>query len=141
MGLLVGPHAQRVAGRVGEVETAAAGEFENGLGDDPAGISHGMEARLEIVAVENDQRLGGGGLTVALEAAVEPGIIGRGIGRAIIGEGPAKRLAVERFQRSEVGGGKFDIVDVVMVFCHRMSSQTAAGFSATSSISAIVRTL
>ncbi len=123
------------------MEAAAAGEFENGLGDDPAGFGHGVKARFEIVAIENDQGLGRGGFAVALETAIQPGIVGRGIGRAIVGEGPAEGLSVERFQRSEIGGGEFDIVDVVMVFCHLMSSQTAAGFSATSSISAIVRTL
>ena len=123
------------------MEAAAAGEFENGLGDDPAGIGHGVEAGLEIVAIDNDQGLGGRRLAVPLEAAVEPGIVGGGIGRAVIGEGPAEGLSVERFQRSEVGGGEFGIVDVVMVSCHLTNSQTAAGFSATSSISAIVRTL
>ncbi len=123
------------------METAAAGEIENGLGDDPAGVGYGAEAGFEIVAIENDEGLGGGRLAVALKSAVEPGIVGGGIGRAIIGERPTESLAVERFQRSEIGGGEFDIVDVVMVFCHLTSSQTAAGFSATSSISAIVRTL
>ena len=123
------------------MKAAAAGEVENGLGDDPAGIGHGVEAGFEIVAIENDQRPGRRCLGVALEAAVEPGIVGGGIGRAIIAEGPAKGLSVERFQRSQIGGWEFDIVDVVMVFCHLTSSQTAAGFSATSSISAIVRTL
>ncbi len=123
------------------MKAAAAGEVENGLGDDPAGIGHGVEAGFEIVAIENDQRPGRRCLGVALEAAVEPGIVEGGIGRAIIAEGPAESLAVERFQRSEIGGGEFDIVDVVRVFCHLTSSQTAAGFSATSSISAIVRTV
>ena len=52
------------------METAAAGEFENRLGDDPTGVGHGMQAGLEIVAIENNQGLGGRGRGIALEAAV-----------------------------------------------------------------------
>ena len=123
------------------MKAAAAGEFKNGLGNDPAGLGHGTKAGLQVVAIENDQGLGGRGVRVALKAAVQARLLERGIGRAVIGEGPAEGFAVESFQRACVGGGEFDIVDVVMMFCHRISSQTAAGFWATSSISAIVRTL
>ena len=123
------------------MKAAAAGEIENGLGNDTAGIGDGVEAGLEIVAVEDDQRLGGRFLFIGLETAVEPGVLRRRIGRPIVGEGPAEGLAVKRLQRPEIGGGEFDIVDVVVASAQLTSSQTVAGFSATSSISAMVRTL
>ena len=123
------------------MKAPSAREGIDRLDDHAAGVGDGRQAGFEVVTIENDQRFLGRFGRIGLETTVEAGIAGRRIGRAVIDESPAKGLAVERFQRSEVGGGKFDIVDVMMVFCHRISSQTAAGFSAASSMSAIVRTL
>ena len=123
------------------MKAAAAGKIENGLGNDTAGIGDGVKAGFEIVAIEDDQRLGGRFSFIGLETAVEPGVLRRRIGRAIVGEGPAEGPAVKRLQRPEIGGGEFDIVDVVVASAQLTSSQTVAGFSATSSISAMVRTL
>ncbi len=139
--LLVRPYGQFVAGRIGKMKAPSAREGIDRLDDHAAGVGDGRQAGFEVVTIENDQRFLGRFGRIGLETTVEAGIAGRRIGRAVIDESPAKGLAVERFQRSEVGGGKFDIVDVMMVFCHRISSQTAAGFSAASSMSAIVRTL
>ncbi len=123
------------------MKAPSTGEGVYRLDNHTAGIRDGRLAGFEVVAVKNDQWFGGRLGRIGLEAAVEAGIAGRRIGGAVIDEGPAEGLAIERFQRSEVGGGEFNIVDVVMVFCHLTSSQTAAGLMATSSISAIVRTL
>ena len=123
------------------MKAPSTGEGVNRLDDHAAGFGDRSLAGLQVVAIKNDQWLFRGLVRVGLEAAVEAGIVGGGVGRAVVGEGPAEGLAVERLQRSQVGGGEFDIVDVMMVFCHRMSSQTAAGLQTTSSISAIVRTL
>jgi len=123
------------------METPAARKGVDRLDDGAAGTGDRLQTGLEVVTVKNDEgrlrRLVG----VRLEPAVETGIVGGGIGRAVIDKGPAEGLAVKGLQWSELAGREFDIVDVVMVFCHRMSSQTAAFFSAASSISAIVRTL
>ena len=123
------------------MKAPSTGEGVNRLDDHAAGFGDRSLAGLQVVAIKNDQWFFRRLVRIGLEAAVEAGIVRRRIGRAIIDEGPAKRLAVEGLQRPELAGGEFDIVDVVMVFCHRLSSQTAAFFRATSSISAIVRTL
>ena len=123
------------------MKAAAAREVEDGLGNDAAGIGDSLEAGLKVVAIEDDQRLGRRLAFVGLKTAVEPSALWRRIGWPIIGEGPAEGLAVKRLQRPKIGGGKFDIVDVVVASAQLTSSQTVAGFSATSSISAMVRTL
>ena len=54
--LALAPHRELASGRVDELEAAAAGEAEDRLGDDAAGLCHSIERRLEIVDADDRQR-------------------------------------------------------------------------------------
>ena len=91
----LGPHPEHVAGRVAEVEAAAAGELEDRLGDDAAGGLDAGQGVLEVVGLEDDERWRAGRRRRG-EAAVEAGALERRVLGAVVDEAPAEGGACRR---------------------------------------------
>ncbi len=97
-----GPDPELVAGRVGEVEAATAGEVVRSLDHLSPGRADRSDGRVEIVGVEQDQRAAADGLAGCVEtadltvAALPPdaGVVG-----SVVVERPPEGLLVERARR------------------------------------------
>ena len=110
--LALAPHRKLASRGVDEVEAPAAGEAEDRLGDDAAGLGYRVERRLQILDVNHRQRRGKrfGGL--AVEPDVHIARRGRRIIGAVLGECPAERLCIESAGQLVRGRArKLDIVD------------------------------
>src|SRR5690606_21463422 len=113
---LFAPYGQFVAGRVGEMKTAAAGEGEGRLHHGSARRRHGGKRLFEVMRVEHRQRLRRD-RGHAVETAVQPLRKG-GVGGPVIGEAPAEGSRVEGFHRAKrpVAGLHFQIVELAVGF-------------------------
>src|SRR3954454_9059192 len=95
------------------METAAAGEGVDGLQHGAAGSRDRGKGRLDVLGVENRQRLWRRLPRLGLKAALQTLVEGR-IGRSVVGERPAECGAVERLHAVEraAPGGQFQIVEL-----------------------------
>src|SRR5665213_514551 len=115
------PRRQLVAGRIAEVEAPAAGKGEDRLGDRAARAAHPGFHRLEIMGVEDDQRLFRRLRSDRGETAIDAFAFEGHIVRPVVGENPAERLAVEPLGGRKVAARELDIVDLAVLAHGRVS--------------------
>src|ERR1700733_10331150 len=80
-----------VAGRVREVEAAAAGVGEDGGSDGGATGDHALGHAFDVVRVDDNQRSFGATLFGAVEAAFDAGVVDSGVVGTEVLEAPAKQ--------------------------------------------------
>src|SRR5579883_2510739 len=106
--VLLAPDGELVPARIGEVESAAAGEREDRFDDSAAGLAHPGFGGGEVDGVDDDQ------CTlpdrrVRAEPAREAPILEAGVVGPVVRELPTERVGVEPLGRGDVGGGHLDV--------------------------------
>src|SRR5690606_27340211 len=98
-----------------EVEPAAAREGEDRPDDGAARGLHLAQRRLEVVAVEDDERAADGRSRRqrrAVEATIQALPGERDVVGSVVLEGPAEGFAEEPFRRLGIAAGELDVVDL-----------------------------
>src|SRR5215213_1144121 len=94
--LSLAPDRQLASGWVDKMKTAAAGEAEDRLCNDPAGLADDVERGFEVADPDHRQRRRQRVRRISLQPDVGRTVGRRRIGRAIVGERPAERFRIER---------------------------------------------
>ena len=96
------------------MKSTATGERENFANDFPTAGFNRSQAGFQILGIENYERFVRSRSGVCLKATSQPSVLKTGIGRALVGEFPAKHRTVEMFSCTCFGNWKFEVVNLVV---------------------------
>ena len=113
--LLIAPNRQFVATRVGKLKATPTREAEDRFNDGATCTLHSGFHGLEVRRVHHDKRATGFHFVGFRKPTVQPTIIERDVVRAIVGERPVERRAVEGFHLAEIRGAELHVVDSSVV--------------------------
>src|SRR5579859_1179350 len=111
------PDAELIARGVAEMKAPTPGKTQDRPGDHPARAADLLEHGLEVACEQHHHRPGDGLAAIGVESPVDARALERHIGRPVVLEGPAERLAVEPLDLGEVGAGELHVIDLP-IFAH-----------------------
>src|SRR5688572_28125835 len=113
--LLLGPNAELVTARIGEVESPAAGERVRLAEDLAAGRAHGRDALLEVLRVENHERALRSKVIRLVDAADLPRpALDTGVLGTVVVELPPESGPIETLRCSQIADRELDVIDRMM---------------------------
>ena len=112
VGAEIAPDGEFEPVEIGEVETAAAGEFEGGFGDRATGRDDALRGRFEVGGEEDREGIGGyRGAGCGVEPAGEATVGKARVVRTVVSEGPPEGGRVETLRGSDVADGELEVVE------------------------------